>query len=83
MNNTEENQMVSTAQIHEGYIKLLNAAAKRQVTDDKYWWDRLPVPKTLKFRLPRPECITEVQALEFWRANLTEKTQAQIDVELV
>jgi hypothetical protein len=81
MQNSE--QMVSTAEIQAAYIRLLNAAAKRQVTDDPHWWDRLPLPKTLTLRLPKPRHISEHMALELWRSVLEQKLDAYLKIELI
>jgi hypothetical protein len=83
MNNTEEQQTAGVAAIQEAYMRRLNAAAQRQATDDKYWWHRLPVPKTLKLQLPRPRNIPEHIALEFWVSILKEKLDVDLQIELV
>lgn len=81
MQNSE--QMVAPAQIQAAFTAQLTAAAIRQVTDDKYWWDKLPVPKTLKLRLPRPRHVSEHIALEIWLSVLEQKAQVSIEAELV
>ena len=82
MKNAQE-QMVSTAVVQSAYIKFLNRAFEKQAPGGNEWKDRLPIPKQLKLRLPRPECRAERDALGLWLSILTERTDVQFDVELV